>query len=193
MKVTTKRINKQLKKDPTKLIGLSIGLAVIIILFVIACLYKLYISAYTTQLQCDANKCSILKIDILGNKTKQYTFDSDKLNLIKLNKKKNIIGKEVYSITLTSGKLNKIYLLTGETKTEAEQYVYLNQIRAFLENYKSGKTLELENPRYQLKFWGLGVAGAGSLIALLLIIECIKGIIKFKKEQNRKKYHDILK
>ncbi|HSA06863.1 MAG TPA: hypothetical protein P5556_06765 [Candidatus Gastranaerophilales bacterium] len=190
MKKSQKYLNKHLRKNPIKLIVLAGLLAIISVLFVGACLYKIYESAYTTSLRCDQFVCKIIKQDFLGGKTEQYAFNPYDLKLIALEKQKNILGQEVYYLTIADKENNDIkYLLTGETTTETEQSVYLEQINKYI-NANFNGALDLSNHRYKAKFIGFAAAGAGSLVALMLILDCIKGILDFKKKSQKSKSPD---
>ncbi len=190
MRLTIKRIHRKLKKDPKSLITLGIKLAVIVILFITACLNKIYTSTNSILLQCDSNKCVIIKEDVLGNKTAQYTFDQAELNSVGIKRQKNILNQQTYHVILKNKNSGKEYQLSKGSRER--QYAYLGQINEFLNNSGINKTLYLKTTRGKFKFIVLATTGVSALILLLLIIDCIKELIKFRKRQKRKKYDDII-
>ncbi len=188
--------NNNLKKkleENSAMIIFAVGfLGFLSLCFTGFCVYKIYGHAFTTYLTCSKNNymCFIKKKDILGVENIQYEFDERNLNLITLEKKKNILREDVYYLVLKNKEKNEEYLITAETPNKEDQQAYLNQVNEYLGFYRN--TLELKNPRYKLKFIGLSAATAGSLIALLLFIECIGGIIKLKKKKDRANFDNLL-
>jgi len=195
MRNSTKQLNTQLRKNPAGVIYFVGALAVLSLLFVIACLYKIYDSAYTTHLSCNKteNLCVIKKQDIIGNESIEYSFALKELKLVELAQQKNIFKQEVYYIALKDKNTrDKKYLLTGEAGTPSEQEEYLTQINNYLNDYYANE-FELKNSRNKLKQIGFAAAGAGSLVAILLLFDCIKGIQDFKKKTKIGKYDNIIK
>lgn len=192
MSKNSKKFDSQLNKNSTFIILLVGFFGVLSLLFTAGCLYLIYETAYTTYLNCSKNDymCVVKKKNILGEETVQYEFYERDLADIKLDKKKNILGEEAYYLILKNQKnKDEEYLITSQTSTKEEQQVYLDKINEYLSFYRDA--IELKNPRYKLKFIGLAAAGAGGLVALFLFLDCINGVIRFRKEQKEKRYGDI--
>ena len=195
MRKSQKELNKYLRKNPMGLIYFVGIMGILSLLFAVACLYKIYDSAYTTSLSCDKNEklCVVQKHDILGNEFTEYTFIPRKLKKAKVVKQKNILKKEVYYLAIEDSKNeNKRYLITAESETAEEQEEHLAEIKNYLRNYYVAK-FELQNSREKLKQIGFTATAAGSLIAIFLLLDCIKGIKDYKKKHGSGKYDNLIK
>jgi hypothetical protein len=191
LKSSTKRLNNYLKKDPMGIIYLMAFLGCISLLFVYVCLSKVYEEAYTTRLSCNRSICIIEKETILGQKDVQKYLTFSELSLIKLAKFKNFLFQDMYYLAFEDPETQVHYLITNETNTTTEQEEYIMEIAQFMNMERA--MLVLENPRYKMKFIGLSLASAAGLIATFFFIDCIKGILKIRKEQKRKRsYQSIL-
>jgi len=182
-----------LEKNPTKLILIVGLLGILSLLFTIKCLQLIYETAYTTYLSCSGtdNKCIVRKKDIIGEETIQYEFNAAKLADLKLGTKRNVLGQKMYYLTVKNPNTEETYLITGETSLREGQQKYFDEINNFMSFNTS--ELEFKNPRYKLKFIGLSAAAAGSLIASFLFIDCIGGILRFRKKLKQDDdYQEIL-
>lgn len=188
--------DRQLEKNSSMVIIIAGFLGVVSLCFTAFCMYKIYESAYTTCLNCSASNfmCTITNKNIIGQETVVYEFKATELMKLKVARQKNILQEEVYYLTLDrklKGGKKETYLLTTETPTKEEQEQYMDQMDAYL-NYETNE-LNLENPRYKLKFIGLCAALASGLVALFMFFDCIKGMMKVKKKSGSKDdYRSIL-
>lgn len=191
MKSLVKKLNSYLKKDPMGIVYVMGALGCISLLFVYVCLSKVYEDAYTTVLTCNRTICVIEKKDILGKKTVQKYLTFNELSLVKLEKNRNIFFQDVYFLTYEIPETNVKYNITSETSSIMGQEAHIMEIAQFLNVERP--MLILENPRYKLKFIGLSLAAAGSLVAAFFFIDCLNGILKIRKAQKKaRSYQSIL-
>lgn len=185
------RKSSKKSKDPIKIVYIMAVFGCISLLFVYICLSKVYKEAYTTILNCNRSICTIEKLDILGKKTVEKYLSFTELPLIKLEQKRNIFSQEVYYLSYEDQETNEKYDLTTETPSVNEQEAHFIEIAQFLNAARPA--LILENSRYKLKFLGLSLAAAGSLVAAFFFMDCLNVILKIRKEQkNARSYQSIL-